>query len=175
MKINTTPWGEGGGGLGPKGLCQTWPDNIFPMVNFVFPHCGHFGLGGSSPGGGGGGAPCFGKKNKHGRGLGVCTLHTGSSQWVPPSSLSGGPLFLPFPAFVPAFARVQPVLRPKESNSEVLAYRTLGHTSTLGHDGAGSPTRMDDDHDAEVHTAGVGGCGGLTDFLQHHWPELDAK
>ena len=32
-----------------------WPDNIFPTVKFVFPHDGHFGLGG----GGGGGALGF--------------------------------------------------------------------------------------------------------------------
>ena len=34
-----------------------WPDKIFPMVNFGFFHCGHFGRGGGGgevPGGGGG-------------------------------------------------------------------------------------------------------------------------
>ena len=43
---------EGGGG----GECvyQKWPDKIFPTVNFVFSHDGHFGLGQGCPGGGGG-------------------------------------------------------------------------------------------------------------------------
>ena len=44
----------GGGGLGPKSLCtKNRADKIFPMVNFVFPHDGHFGLEGGGPGGGG--------------------------------------------------------------------------------------------------------------------------
>ena len=33
---------------------QKWPDQIFRIVNFVFPHNGHFGLGGGGPGRGGG-------------------------------------------------------------------------------------------------------------------------
>ena len=41
---------EGGGGSGTqKFVYQKWPDQIFPMVNFVVSHDGHFGLG---PGGG---------------------------------------------------------------------------------------------------------------------------
>ena len=39
--------GRGGGGPGAqKFVCQKWPDQIFPMVNFICPHDGHFGLGG---------------------------------------------------------------------------------------------------------------------------------
>ena len=37
-----------GGGLGPKKFVyQKWPDKILPMVNFVFSHDRHFGLGGA--------------------------------------------------------------------------------------------------------------------------------
>ena len=45
----------GGGDLGPNSLCTylKWPNQIFPVVNFVFSHYGHFGLGGGGPGGGG--------------------------------------------------------------------------------------------------------------------------
>ena len=41
-----------GGGEGvwyQKFVYQKWPDQIFPIVNFVFPHIGHFGLGGAGP------------------------------------------------------------------------------------------------------------------------------
>ena len=37
--------GEGGQGT-QKIVYQKWPDQIFPVVNFVFSHDGHFGLGG---------------------------------------------------------------------------------------------------------------------------------
>ena len=30
-------WGRGGGCGTQKGLYQNWPDQIFPMVNFIFP------------------------------------------------------------------------------------------------------------------------------------------
>ena len=33
-------------------MYQKWPDQIFPIVNFVFPHYGHFGLGRGGRGGG---------------------------------------------------------------------------------------------------------------------------
>ena len=37
----------GGGGLGPQNFVdRKWPDQSFPLVNFVFSHDGHFGLGG---------------------------------------------------------------------------------------------------------------------------------
>ena len=35
-----------------KFLYQKWPDQIFPMINFVFSHCGHFEWGGVQGGGG---------------------------------------------------------------------------------------------------------------------------
>ena len=39
--------GGGGGGWAPRNVyTKKWPDQIFPMVNFVFSHCGHFGTGG---------------------------------------------------------------------------------------------------------------------------------
>ena len=44
---------EGGGGRGSgtqKFVYQKWPNQIFPFVNFVFPHDGHFGLGGGASG-----------------------------------------------------------------------------------------------------------------------------
>ena len=50
--------GGGGGGWGAgtqNFVYQQWPDQIFPIVNFVFSHDGHFGLWGEGPGGGGGG------------------------------------------------------------------------------------------------------------------------
>ena len=38
--------GEGGRGFWTQNLVyQKWPDQIFPIVNFVFSHYGHFGLG----------------------------------------------------------------------------------------------------------------------------------
>ena len=37
-------------------MYQKWPDQIFPIVNFVFSHDGHFGLG-RGEGGFGGGVP----------------------------------------------------------------------------------------------------------------------
>ena len=40
------------GGGGGEGVYQKWPDQIFPTVNFVFSHDGHFGLGGGVQGGG---------------------------------------------------------------------------------------------------------------------------
>ena len=49
--------GEGGRGFWTQNLVyQKWPDQIFPAVNFVFSHYGHFGLG-RRGGGGFGGAP----------------------------------------------------------------------------------------------------------------------
>ena len=45
---------------------QKWPDKIFPVVNFVFSHYGHFGLKGREGPGGGGGAPPCGKKTSTG-------------------------------------------------------------------------------------------------------------
>ena len=51
---------QGGGGgegvLDPKLGVPKWPDQIFPIVNFVFSHDGHFGLG-RGGGGFGGGVP----------------------------------------------------------------------------------------------------------------------
>ena len=49
--------GEGGRGFWTQNLVyQKWPDQIFPIVNFVFSHFGHFGLG-RGGGGFGGGVP----------------------------------------------------------------------------------------------------------------------
>ena len=49
--------GEGGRGFWTQNLVyQKWPDQIFPIVNFVFSHYGHFGLG-RGGGGFGGGVP----------------------------------------------------------------------------------------------------------------------
>ena len=49
--------GEGGRGFWTQNLVyQKWPDQIFPIVNFVFSHDGHFGLG-RGGGGFGGGVP----------------------------------------------------------------------------------------------------------------------
>ena len=49
--------GGGGGGVWTQNLVyQQWPDQIFPIVNFVFSHYGHFGLG-RGGGGFGGGVP----------------------------------------------------------------------------------------------------------------------
>ena len=38
--------GGGGGGAGQKFVYQKWPDKISSVVNSVFSHDGHFGLGG---------------------------------------------------------------------------------------------------------------------------------
>ena len=52
--------GEGGRGFWTQNLVyQKWPDQIFPIVNFVFSHCGHFGLG-RGGGGLGEGSPPLG-------------------------------------------------------------------------------------------------------------------
>ena len=49
--------GEGGRGFWTQNLVyQKWPNQIFPIVNFVFSHYGHFGLEGGG-GGFGGGVP----------------------------------------------------------------------------------------------------------------------
>ena len=58
-----TGGGEGGGSGTQKFVYQKWPDKIFPVANFVFPHNGHFGLGGGGEGvqRGGDPPPC-GKK-----------------------------------------------------------------------------------------------------------------
>ena len=49
--------GEGGRGFWTENLVyQKWPDQIFPIVNFVFSRYGHFGLG-RGGGGFGGGVP----------------------------------------------------------------------------------------------------------------------
>ena len=49
--------GGGGRGFWTQNLVyQKWPDQIFPIVNFVFSHYGHFGLG-RGGGGFGGGVP----------------------------------------------------------------------------------------------------------------------
>ena len=45
--------GRGRGSGTQKFVHQKWHDQIFPSVNFVFFHYGHFGLGGGAPGGGG--------------------------------------------------------------------------------------------------------------------------
>ena len=42
-------WGAGWGGGGPgtqKFVYPQWPNQIFPIVNFIIPHDGHFGRGG---------------------------------------------------------------------------------------------------------------------------------
>ena len=45
--------GEGGRGFGTQSFVyQKWPEHILPFVDFVFPHDGHFGLGGEVRGGG---------------------------------------------------------------------------------------------------------------------------
>ena len=50
--------GEGGRGFWTQNLVyQKWPDQIFPIVNFVFSHYGHFGLGRGGGGFGGGPPP----------------------------------------------------------------------------------------------------------------------
>ena len=50
--------GEGGRGVWTQNLVyQKWPDQIFPIVNFVFSHYGHFGLGRGGGGFGGGPPP----------------------------------------------------------------------------------------------------------------------
>ena len=36
---------SGGEGEAQQFVDQKWPNQIFPFVNFVFSHCGHFGLG----------------------------------------------------------------------------------------------------------------------------------
>ena len=54
---------QGGGGRGfwtQNLVYQKWPDQIFPIVNFVFSHYGHFGLGRGGGGFGGGVPPPFG-------------------------------------------------------------------------------------------------------------------
>ena len=51
-------WG-GGEGWGGRGR-QKWPDQIFPVGNFVFSHGGHFGLEGEGGPEGGGGGSSFG-------------------------------------------------------------------------------------------------------------------
>ena len=49
--------GEGGRGFWTQNLVyQKWSNQIFPIVNFVFSHYGHFGLG-RGGGGFGGGVP----------------------------------------------------------------------------------------------------------------------
>ena len=50
--------GEGGRGFWTQNLVyQKWPDQIFPIVNFVFSDYGHFGLGRGGGGFGGGSPP----------------------------------------------------------------------------------------------------------------------
>ena len=52
--------GEGGRGFWTQNLVyQKWPDQIFPVVNFVFSHYGHFGLGGGGGGFRGGPPPTW--------------------------------------------------------------------------------------------------------------------
>ena len=52
--------GEGGRGFWTQNLVyQKWPDQIFPIVNFVFSHYGHFGLGRGGGGFGGGPPPLW--------------------------------------------------------------------------------------------------------------------
>ena len=46
--------GGGGGSETQKCVYQKWPDQIFPMINFVLSRDGHFGLGGGVQRGGGG-------------------------------------------------------------------------------------------------------------------------
>ena len=51
--------GGGGRGFWTQNLVyQKWPDQIFPIVNFIFSRDGHFGLGGRG-GGFGGGPPLW--------------------------------------------------------------------------------------------------------------------
>ena len=59
LKGRVLEGGEGGGwGWDPKFVYQKWPNQIFPTVNFVFPHDGHFDGGGGGGGfQGGGGTP----------------------------------------------------------------------------------------------------------------------
>ena len=53
--------GEGGRGFWTQNLVyQKWPDQIFPIVHFVFSRDGHFGLGRGGGGFGGGVPPPFG-------------------------------------------------------------------------------------------------------------------
>ena len=43
--------GGGGGGSGTQKIVyQKWPDQISPILNFVFSHYGHFGLDGGGQG-----------------------------------------------------------------------------------------------------------------------------
>ena len=54
-------WGEGGRGFWTQNLVyQKWPDQIFPLVNFLFSRDGHFGLGRGGGGFGGGVPPPLG-------------------------------------------------------------------------------------------------------------------
>ena len=53
---------EGGGIWDPKVCVPKLARQIFPVANFVFPHDGHFGLGGVR---GGGGVLLAGEKMKH--------------------------------------------------------------------------------------------------------------
>ena len=76
--------GEGGRGFWTQNLVyQKWPDQIFPIVNFVFSHCGHFGLG---RGGGvlGEGSPpplVFNYSKEALRGGGGGIVVRGNSEW----------------------------------------------------------------------------------------------
>ena len=57
-------------------MYQKWPDQIFPVVNFVFSRDGHFGLGRGGGGfGGGPPPPLVFNYSKEALGLGVPTYH----------------------------------------------------------------------------------------------------
>ena len=61
-------------------MYQEWPDQIFPIVNFVFSHYGHFGLGRGGGGFGGGVPPpwflIFLKKPWGGEGMTTASIRT---------------------------------------------------------------------------------------------------
>ena len=64
--------GEGGRGFWTQNLVyQKWPDQIFPLVNFVFPRNGHFGLGRGGGGLGGGPPPLVFNYSKEALGGGL--------------------------------------------------------------------------------------------------------
>ena len=68
--------GEGGRGFWTQNLVyQKWPDQIFPIVNFVFSHYGHFGLGRGGGGFGGGPPTLVFNYSKEALGGGGFALH----------------------------------------------------------------------------------------------------
>ena len=72
--------GAGGGGSGAqKFVYQKWPDQIVPFANFIFPHDGHFGLGGGVRGGRGSGLLLSRGGGEGGRGF--WTQNLGCQKW----------------------------------------------------------------------------------------------